>query len=525
MFETTELIAPFSAISSWEGFEFQGHMALNFTFTRMLELIKEKGTIENFYLQIEGEEDFSIINDRKYESIHQVKSGSASVKKRNKFAYICTLLDNPGSLGYFHRTPESNLEDSFLRDTLIHTNSLLAEIDKVKEKLNKEILTNTKDQDDYIEKNIPNSNENGSLKKIFNHVKKKNPYFCNKCLLENIENKLIYNACLINRKSGYGYKRFSDNDVKTKIYNDRLFINDCHDYSNSLIIIEDSIGLIKDILDIERPKYFFKDDKKYREYIYYKLSYDLHERITKNRIDGANKHKCVIKFIDIYDVITSNLHKEMDSAEHKYYLIMKSINKAIDEYKHPKRNKCEDFICKNCKSYNESCNLNKQINKIKSYNQQDLRKFIRNLILYTPKNDEPFDLPSSKLVYRLLLDTLMKIECLGLNDSFIISAIKDQISYRLILDENYDVDIFIRDLNEERLKYPDEKIIYEEDVLITDQLVEESFNFYREFFTHIDEDVIARYFKEKSNVRSDYNITKPKEIRLINKEIAIKELG
>ena len=71
------LISPFSAIPSWEGFEYQGYCALYYVLNMILDLIKEGNLkrIDDFKLGLEGEDDFLIIDKNQYISLHQVKSG------------------------------------------------------------------------------------------------------------------------------------------------------------------------------------------------------------------------------------------------------------------------------------------------------------------------------------------------------------------------------------------------------------------------------------------------------------------
>lgn len=527
MCDITELIAPFSAISSWEGYEFQGHMALNFTFKRILDLIVDGGKIENFLLQLEGEEDFSIINDKKYESIHQVKSGSTTVTKRNKFTFISTLLGNPDSVGYFHRTPGSNLDDSFLKDTLIHTNSLLKEIDKIKEDVDKETFTSSDEKDDYIEKNIPNNNENGSLKKIFKYVQNNNPNLCYTYTLDKIQEQLIANSCLINEKLDFGFKKLSDDEVRINDYDDNLFINDCADYNNSTEIIKNSISLIKNILDIERPEYIFKDDKNYIVYVYYKLYYELHDRITKNRTAGANDYKCIIGFKEIYDVIVSDLHKDMESIGYYYYLVKKSIDNSISEYKRFESSKCENNFCKECSFSSQNCNLHNHLDILKSCDENSLKKLIQNLIVYTPKIGCVNNLPDDDIIIEFFIKFIHKINSMTLDDNNVFSCLKNDLSYRLTLINNFNIEKFLIDINEELGQTDNPSFIYEDDVIITNNLSADKVNYRSGKFTVVSKDELEETSKVlcKDLKDSSDSITNAKEIRLVKNEDAIKELG
>ena len=56
------LISPFSAIPSWEGYEYQGHIAILVVLQKIKSLLISSIdiTANKFVLEIEGAEDFSI---------------------------------------------------------------------------------------------------------------------------------------------------------------------------------------------------------------------------------------------------------------------------------------------------------------------------------------------------------------------------------------------------------------------------------------------------------------------------------
>ena len=67
------LIEPISAITSWEDYEYQGHVALYIALKSILDLLQNGKSISGYDLQIEGEEDFSIRKDSKYISLHMTR--------------------------------------------------------------------------------------------------------------------------------------------------------------------------------------------------------------------------------------------------------------------------------------------------------------------------------------------------------------------------------------------------------------------------------------------------------------------
>lgn len=82
------LIEPVNAISSWESYEYQGHIALYIALKNIYDLLQRGMSISGYDLQIEGEEDFSIRKNDKYISIHQVKAGAINLESNDKFSFI-----------------------------------------------------------------------------------------------------------------------------------------------------------------------------------------------------------------------------------------------------------------------------------------------------------------------------------------------------------------------------------------------------------------------------------------------------
>ena len=98
------IIAPISAIPSWEGFEYQRHISLYVALKHIwheLEIDNEE-EINLYKLGIEGEEDFSIIKNDKYISLHQVKEGSVRLDNNDKACFILSVLQYDAENAYFH---------------------------------------------------------------------------------------------------------------------------------------------------------------------------------------------------------------------------------------------------------------------------------------------------------------------------------------------------------------------------------------------------------------------------------------
>ena len=57
------LIEPYSAIPSWEGYKYQGNVALFVALSKQRDILLNHGSLDGYELQIEGQEDFSILKD------------------------------------------------------------------------------------------------------------------------------------------------------------------------------------------------------------------------------------------------------------------------------------------------------------------------------------------------------------------------------------------------------------------------------------------------------------------------------
>lgn len=57
------LIATINAIYSWEGYKYQGNVALYVTLTSIKNILLSHGSLDGFEVQIEGAEDFSLLQN------------------------------------------------------------------------------------------------------------------------------------------------------------------------------------------------------------------------------------------------------------------------------------------------------------------------------------------------------------------------------------------------------------------------------------------------------------------------------
>ena len=142
------LIEPINAITSWEDYEYQGHIALYIALKKIYDLLHRSISISGYDLQIEGEEDFSIRKNDKYISIHQVKAGAVKLEPNDKFSFIIGILQNEAQYGYFHISKSKSIPSDFVSTTLKYIDTLQKKLDK-KVILKKNIPITDK-EDDYI---------------------------------------------------------------------------------------------------------------------------------------------------------------------------------------------------------------------------------------------------------------------------------------------------------------------------------------------------------------------------------------
>lgn len=140
-----------SAIPSWSGYQYQGHIAIIVTLIQLIKLKSEPQEVEKFELVLEEIEDFSLYRENKVISIHQVKAekkDSVSDYKEALYYMAAGLTDS--SIGtepvaYLHTSKELQYKDwdeevktaveNFVPDKQKELQCLLNDEDKMNEKI------------------------------------------------------------------------------------------------------------------------------------------------------------------------------------------------------------------------------------------------------------------------------------------------------------------------------------------------------------------------------------------------------
>lgn len=513
------LVEPFNAITSWEDYEYQGHIALYYTLKNVFELLQNGKSISGYDLQIEGEEDFSIRKDKKYVSLHQVKAGAIKLAPNDKFSFIIGVLQNEAE-GYFHISNGKRFPSDFILKSLEQINTLKNQLKKevIEEK---DIPTAGKPDDYIILDNVSGNHQKADVYSLIKYVSGNSKDRSKiESAISEIENALDEYKDIIEKKIEILKK---DNRL---LCEDEAFLHVYEDkFDNAKEIRIKAYNVIIEILRMECSNYTFVDSD-YAALVYDQLLLYLKEKITEFYIEKNTKQKCILAFEEILEQIVVDYHEKIDTVSYQYFQVLRSVRDAYAEYPNQSWNKCVESNCKDCNDSN-TCNLFKQINILNSKTETEKNQIIHNLLLRTPQVGKSNNLPQDSLVSHLFLNLLDEIKTLSIGTNNVYETIKDaNTTYRLTLDSSYDVDEFWNNLRKELEKDADRSLLYECDVLITGQLSETDL-----IFNSGNVNVLSkRELRELSGITSSTvekmkkDCNRPKVIRLVNKNMALGEL-
>lgn len=514
------LIEPFNAITSWEDYEYQGHIALYIALKKILELLQNDKSISDYELQIEGEEDFSIRKASKYVSLHQVKAGAIKLNENDKFSFIIGLLQHEAEKGFFHISNGKSIPKDFVHLTLTHISTLKMQLSK--KIIEKKDIPDTDKEENYI-----------ILDKISGNHKKADVYSLIKYVsgnskdiekirstIEKINNALdIFKTTI--KKKVKELKKINPLSVPDEAF---VRVYDEH-FDNSKQIRENAYKVIINILNIKCPEYTFVDND-YAAIVYDQLLLYMKARITDFYIEKIKSGKCILTFDEIVEQIVVDYHQKLDTVDYQYYQVLRSIRDAFAEYPGEYWTNCKDKNCKDCDS-SDKCNLFEQIKLLNEKTEAEKNSIIHNLLLRTPIKGKNNNLPQDTLVSHLFLNLLDEIKMMELRNNNVYEVIKDKSkTYRLTLDSSYDVYEFQKNLEKEISKESDKSLLFECDVLITDRLQEESLIFNGGNINILTEkemnEIKGITASTIEKMKKDSN--RPKVIRLIDKNKALGEL-
>ncbi len=514
------LVESISAITSWEDYEYQGHMALYVTLRKIYEMLSSNENISLYELQIEGEEDFSFRKGGKYISLHQVKAGAIKLSSNDKFAFIIEILQNNAEYGYFHIANGRTLPTDFVSSTLSYFSMLKAELKKPvieKRKLN----SYDREEDFIVIDNVSANHKKADIYSIIKYVSG-NSKDINK--IKSVVNKI--DKALNEYQTKIKKTITESKKTNTKLLDDEAYLSAYHErFDNAKEIRESAYGVIIHILRLSCPQYTFVD-KDYAALVYDQLLLYIKKRITDFYIEKNRNGKCIFTFDEIKEQVLIDYHEKIDTLSYQYFQVLRGIRDAYAEYPSEKWTNCSVGKCSECLN-SKLCNLFKQVNILNSKTQDEKNQIIHNLLLRTPQVGKNNNLPSDGLISHLFLFLLDEIKSIKLEKNNVYQTNKNGLkTYRMTLDSSYDIYEFQKNLQLGLQKESNRSLLYECDVLITDRLCENTI-----FFNGADVNVLTE--KELSEISRITSATiekikkdcnRPKVIKLIDGKTAIGEL-
>lgn len=510
------LIAPISAINSWEGYKYQGNIALYVTLSYIKEILSKQETLDGYEVQIEGEEDFALLKNGQYKSLHQVKLGAVSLDDNDKFAFIAEIIQNGAELGYFHVNSSKRIPADFLKKACSVISNLNIELQK--KVVSKGDLLASDNLDDYIVLESVTANHKKASKYSiikYNTGGKKDRNSVENAI-ESIRNELQQQVNEIeNRKQIYL-------DANPDGVEDRCFVEEWPiKFDDIKEVKRQGVQLIKDIVAMVHPEWRFADDK-YCGFLY-EQGIDLIEQYVTDFFIQKNKNdKCIISFSEFYGLIVKDYYSNFDdSKEFKYFLVLKTIDEVFINFR---EDNCNQTNCEQCANA-ETCNLLKQLTELSGREIEEQHSLVFNLLLQEP-TESINNLPSNETIKIQLVELLKELSALTLNEKNIISASSNKDFYWLSLDDSRKKENLREKLKKGIRENPDKSFIYECDTLITGRLNDETFKIDGSNVNILEEEQLEEIREiASSNIDDEKtNCNKPKIIRLVDTEQAKKEL-
>lgn len=262
----------YDASGSWNGFNHQGKLAMYVAIKKMNEITNHE--MNDFDLEIEYLEDFSILKNKEYLTIHQVKSFKENSAKTHTNA-IWTLLDIMNSF--------VTIEASYL-----HVTSEISDSIKLKDILKEEM-------DNFILKTGEN---------IQQGVKKKSPI-----------------ECMIDIKEANNFEKLF---AKFKIYE--------YPDKKKFCALNDIDALLKNQIKLFIGKPFTEEriDRTFFHLLGL-IDKNIRENHHNNQTVIRNKRKkIIINFNEIYNILNKNY--EHFSLEFASYYLKNEFERITDEY-------------------------------------------------------------------------------------------------------------------------------------------------------------------------------------------------
>lgn len=510
------LIAPISAINSWEGYKYQGNIALYVTLSYMKEILSKRESLDGYVVQIEGDEDFSFLKDGQYKSLHQVKLGAFNLDDNDKFAFIAEIIQNGAALGYFHVNSGKRIPNDFLKKAYAAISRLTVEFGKPV--VSKADLTPSDREDDFIIlESVTVNNKKATKYSIikYNTGGKKDRNSVENAI-ESIRNELQQHMNEIeNRKKIY----LDDNPDGVE---DRCFVEEWPiKFDDIKEVKRQGVQLIKDIVAMVHPEWIFADDK-YCGFLYEQGIGLIEQYVTEFFIQKNKNDKCIISFSEFYGLIVKEYYSNFDdSKEFKYFLVLKTIDEVFINFR---EDNCNQNNCEQCANA-ETCNLLKQLTELSGREIEEQHSLVFNLLLQEP-TESINNLPSNETIKIQLVELLKDLPTLTLNQKNIITATLNKEFYWLSLDDSRRKEKLRKKIQKGIRENLDKSFLYECDTLITGCINDETFKIDGSNVNILEREQLEEIRNIVSNSIEDEkaDCNKPKIIRLVNTEQAKEEL-
>lgn len=510
------LIAPISAIYSWEGYKYQGNIALYVTLSYIKDILSKQETLDDYEVQIEGEEDFALLKNGQYKSLHQVKLGAVNLDDKDKFAFIAEIIQNDAEMGYFHVNSNEHIPSDFLEKAYSVISDLNIEFQK--DVVSKGDLNASDNPDDYIvlESVTANTAKASKYSIIKYNTRGKKDRNSVENAIESIRNELQQHVNEIeNRKHIY----LSANPDGVE---DRCFVEEWPiKFDDIKEVKKQGVQLIKDILVMVHPEWTYADDK-YCGFLYEQGLGLIEQYVTDFFVQKNKNDRCIISFSEFYGLIVKEYYSNYDdNKEFKYFLVLNKIDEVFIKFR---ENNCNQNNCQQCANA-ETCNLLKQLTELSGREIEEQHSLVFNLLLQEP-TESINNLPSDETIETQLVELLKDLSVLTLNEKNIITVSLNKEFYWLSLDDSRKKEKLREKIQKGIRENPDKSFLYECDTLITGRLNDEAFK-----IDGSNVNILERKQLEEirhivsSNIEDEKaDCNRPKIIRLVDAEQAKEEL-
>lgn len=518
------MVKPHSAIPSWYGYIYQGHIAIYHTLRAINEQIElylkvnnvlqiERdifdeilNEIQKFAIELEWMEDFSIKYEGQYISFHQVKASDESKKLKDEaiIDVVLKLLKNSGSdcnktncIGVFHIADKSidnpKVEDlwkCYLRFCKKIEQEYVALSELVNEELIKQ-LTNT------------SGRTKNSFKKMF--------YDMNKIPI----NDPNLNQIRTNMKSMY-------EDLKELKY--------CRDdFSKIQLEVDDNTFSSIEEIETDIKKQIGKFYSSFSEFkgVFSKERIENYvlPAFIQHINDHVDKRKKTEKAFDISFSVYVHILKAASSTD---------VDISYETYKYKKKiadyltfyieDQCEkEFIhCIHCDEF-EECNFAQFIENLAQINNNEMTSLIANThVLHNVKKGE---FPNQITLQNTLFNFIREIKQLKLERTKVNTILNEENYWCTSNDADYEEQKIIRYLDRNKMNILE--MLFEADNLITLHTQINKIEFGQGGIIKLSDDDIKELDEnyQKKYLKSANSIIMTKKIRIIDFETAKKELN